>query len=470
MSNRIRLAKGVYIETRALLRSQRGENPQECAVGDEEIIGWRVVQVGGQKFDGEVGEHALSGLVRWIPAIGQILEMNGQRILVKLPPVCSKDFPLSFQLCAAFPGLEQCEVVSNGQLADSSPLPLALRIRPSGVATKGGPAQNFMASSPSQDPIIAALNAMIERRPREPGKYEDQFRDGGARRAEEIVNMLEQRWDARKGRAVYLSVGGADGSEAATALRRDWVAAAVNIEPSQTFADLSRRLGVECQSRTGKKLHTLQMKASDCQRADSDLASLLKLICNETSATAVIVSFKSVLHELPKRDPAFKIGGFLRICVNGFVQQAISVHEPVFPLEWRGESTNMYISSKRYSIQSLYALTRAVWERHHQRDIEPLIALNDRILMSRMTAADVLVKAMFVENLSYEIEESIVDFNMAALKRLLSESFCIIESDAKSSPTYRQRADEIGIELFNEDGVMPESFPMFFERVLWVSR
>lgn len=123
--------------------------------------------------------------------------------------------------------------------------------------------------------------------------YQAKFYDDGLRKAGPVLEYVRPRF-ANLAFLIYVSVGGADGSEAAAVLRDSPINHAILLEFSDEGTSQARAYAKELAKR-GKRLTVLQGDAT--QRLDDCCAYLEEL--REEGISGIVCSAQAILHELP---------------------------------------------------------------------------------------------------------------------------------------------------------------------------
>ncbi len=254
--------------------------------------------------------------------------------------------------------------------------------------------------------------------------YQDSFASEGSRKARYIIDDLRYR-EARGRHRIcklgYLSIGGADGSEAEQVLRDTEISKAVMIE----ISDSAVRRAVERVKQLaalGKELIVLHGDATAI--LDTGLRTL-EGWCSTGDISGLVCSAQGVLHELPRRSPGFDLPIFLGKLFRSADWQTCAFYsrEPCSPVGWP-ELVRIRIPG----IEGAEIVRAAQYVRDRLKmSGSPVNLAGNWVGLPATLAVETLhklIRGSSVRRIGYELGEQLTEFDPMAVKRHL-ESFLV---------------------------------------------
>jgi hypothetical protein len=250
-------------------------------------------------------------------------------------------------------------------------------------------------------------------------EYQAEFANEGLRKAQYVLEDLRDKatyYQFEIGKTAFLSIGGADGSEAEAVLRHSEISKAVLLELSSEGCKKARDHGSEL-AKDGKTLHVLEGDAVG--RVDE----ALKFI-KARGAETLVVSMQAIMHELPSRSAAFRdLNRWLGKLLADFPITLIYAREPCKPPNWPDE---LEIRIPGVSGEALARLARFVAAylelpsdsiQRQPRDF----VLGQNVLM--VETLHKILRCKTVAQFKYEMQERLTSFDAEYVRGLLLE-FC----------------------------------------------
>ncbi|MBA8835182.1 hypothetical protein [Rhizobium leguminosarum] len=296
-------------------------------------------------------------------------------------------------------------------------------------------------------------------------EYQSIFADEGKRKAEWIISDLTNR--AKQGTinlddAVYLSIGGADGSEIIEVLENTGIRYGVLLEyddgAAQVARDRARKLQAE-----GKQLFVSVGDAS--QRLANGFEGLP--FAGKIQASTIICSMQAVIHEMPTRSSSWPgYGRFLGRIFRGFPNRFFYAREPHSPLDW---PDIVEVKIPGLSDHLLYGLANFINDR--LRIHGSLERVGDGyVLMSKDLAVECLHKLLrskHRQNFNYEMGEQLTSFRLDAFVEILGKYIPHqnIHCEFKSTDGFRLAWEAASVEARTDRGA-PLTSPTTHVRIL----
>jgi hypothetical protein len=232
-------------------------------------------------------------------------------------------------------------------------------------------------------------------------------------KAEQVLEVV-RREGIDPSNVVFVSIGGADGTELEHILQTTNVRRGVLLEYEDRLAEIAREKAIKLRE-AGKEMLVLIGDAA--QKLEPAILAV-KRWAAEGEVEWVVVTMHAVLHELPNRGGAAKD---LESFLQKFIWQDLSVlaiaREPCMP----DDLPPVVYLSANCRPDLLAKLASHIRSKHHQfvAEQEPAPMANSVRMGSRL-AVETLVKLFYIESLTYEIEERVTAFT----KQELVNAFC----------------------------------------------
>ncbi|MBF0583456.1 MAG: toll/interleukin-1 receptor domain-containing protein [Magnetococcales bacterium] len=254
-------------------------------------------------------------------------------------------------------------------------------------------------------------------------EYQKIYAEEGERKSRYIVDFLRKKQE--KGVldlkfCRFLSIGGADGSEAESVLRQTEIPEGALIEISTYAANLARQRAVRLKAETGKILH---VKEGDAAQSLEEVIGWLK----PAGHLCLVTSIQAVLHELQTRSPLFKTSGydfsiFFGKLFSPFQNNIFFAREPVKPEQWP-ERVKIHIPG--LSGDRLQRLAQIVHDRMRFACADPEQNPDDYVLMDATLAVETLhkfLRSKDPQEFKYELGEQLTRLDTVTLKALIGSS------------------------------------------------
>lgn len=312
--------------------------------------------------------------------------------------------------------------------------------------------------------IHAALSSVGDRTKSnfDTDKYRLAFQRSAQEKAEAVLDLLNQQTNPwRRGRPVFVSVGGADGEELRTLLNHSNAALGVLIEGVRSLADVARSTALP----SGKTVEVLEGDASEKLH---DAMAIAESAVENAAADYVVVTCHAVLHELFDRSDAFDaLAFFSRIFQNRRVPVWFSYREPGAPEKW----PEGVLLRADCSPSSLLQLAETIRHRHPiftKSSIKPITS-GDHLRVDRLLAMEVLCKLFYLDDFQHEIEERSTSVEHEQLKALLmvaigesafEKRFAALWSASAPSESFKRNWVEFGVSAHGLVGALQHALPV----------
>ncbi|MGF1729008.1 hypothetical protein [Photobacterium kasasachensis] len=253
--------------------------------------------------------------------------------------------------------------------------------------------------------------------------YQGIFKGEGARKAEFVISKLHsefERPNEELSNYIFVSIGGADGSEVEEVLNRTAIQKAILVEYDDKAANAARARAVNLQ----KNNKTLQVIQGDITQKLDELVSELKREKKNNHIHGLVLSAQAVLHELPDRSPNYRHNTLFGKLLNVFDNCFYFSREPIAPQGWP-EKVEMKIegvSSDRLSIFSGLVNDKLNITK------EPIIPLEPYaegfVNLCSTLAVETLHKLLRSDNdkqLAYELQEQLTSIQPSHIQTILDK-------------------------------------------------
>jgi hypothetical protein len=306
---------------------------------------------------------------------------------------------------------------------------------------------------------VQALLANAYRETAEDVEYQQTFAGEGARKVEYILGDLrrhEALGDVRMQELAYLSIGGADGSEAEYVLSQTDISHAVMVETSSAAVEIARDKAQQL-ARQGKKLVVLH---GDATALLDQALEYLEGWCAKGEVTGLVVSAQAVLHELPTRSPSFDLPLFLGkiFRYSGWNVAAFYSREPCVPDGW---PSKVRVRIPGFDGQELARCAKFIRDRLHMLGAPEVLGSGWVALPGPLAIETLhkLIRGASVQRIGYELGERLTGFDPMAVKNHLES--CVdgmnVTVEYLTTPGFRNGLREYGVEYRGHDS---ESLPV----------
>jgi tetratricopeptide (TPR) repeat protein len=254
-------------------------------------------------------------------------------------------------------------------------------------------------------------------------EYQALFEQEGFRKAQYIVDDLlahEKKERISTGELVYVSVGGADGSEVEHVLRHTQISRAILVEVSEHAAKLARVRAQQVRSELQKEIRVFE---GDVTSKLKDIAGELKIWKARYGLRGLVCSAQAVLHELPRRSPGFDLSVFFGTIFQepdwNFV--GFYAREPCKPPPGLPEFVQLQV--RDVSGDALRRLALHVAHRLGMPATADLV-VDGWVKMPGIVAIESLHKLLrteTIERLNYELEEQLTELDPALIEKILKD-------------------------------------------------
>lgn len=236
----------------------------------------------------------------------------------------------------------------------------------------------------------------------------------GKKKAIEVLEYLSSIRNINYSKMVYVSIGGADGSEIEHILLETNIEYGIVIEYSDYGAKMAQQRSENLKSK-GKNLYVLHgdvmMRLKDCK-------SKLNEWKKDFGLEGVILSFQAILHELPTRSPKFDPNILFADIFNPFDVRIFYSKEPTFANDW---PKIVHIKSEKVSGKNLYNIARQINDAL-KFDTEVNELADDFIQIESNLCTEMLYKILYCKDISrykYEMEEKLTSFDPENYSKIL---------------------------------------------------
>lgn len=281
------------------------------------------------------------------------------------------------------------------------------------------PPQMVGMAAPSLDVRLqSALDlyakSLTEEVPAAPTRYDDGiFRESARRKAQEIYLRLPKSSFLRP--PVVVSIGGGDGTELFEVLKLTHSHHGVLLDYSHLSTNDARQ---EAQ----KRELSVDIITGDAMQKLPDAMTSARQMSAKLSNAPIIVTMMAILHELPTRSPSFNFIEFFAKLGDAAV---IIGREPIDPTNWTTEVLldGAFNAKKFVSLASVVAsnLQRLPGDGRSLGRVTEVA--KGRIKGHRGLVLETLVKALYAEDILYEMQERFTTIRIEELLRYLEMCF-----------------------------------------------
>ena len=301
----------------------------------------------------------------------------------------------------------------------------------------------------------------------QPESYVEDFVGNAETKAKTFLTKLRDgvKYDER--RLALVSVGGADGAEAAYILSNSEIRYGILLE--EATSALARADKRADDLRNGKDKKVLEIISGDAGKKIQESTQRLKQWQKAGEIDGVAYSVNSVLHELPRRSSrSFDINAFLYEMTKDWNPLFLLIREPVYPIGW---PEFVELSSLRVSVDYLYILAAEVARRLGIPSARFEKYGQHSVLMSSQLALEVMVKLFHLDNLRYEMQECVTSLRTDKIEKRLEYLLGsgAIQREDINSGSFHSNYDAFKIECRDQDGNVisrPRAFSMLVGRRL----
>lgn len=160
-------------------------------------------------------------------------------------------------------------------------------------------------------------------------EYQSIFKDEGDRKSHYILeqfNTNEEIKNENLSKYVFVSIGGADGSEAESILMNSNIEKAILLELSTSGCESARKKSKKLSKELNKELIVCEGDAT--QKLD-EVIQIMENYNETDKINGLVLSIQSVLHELPRRSKNFRLSVFFGQLFSIFENNMFFCREPI---------------------------------------------------------------------------------------------------------------------------------------------
>jgi len=276
-------------------------------------------------------------------------------------------------------------------------------------------------------------------------EYFNNFKETGYKKAKTVISQIESlRKDFDWSNYVYLSIGGAEGSELEYVLNNTEIAAAVMLEKDSYACDIAKK---------EIKNNNFFVVQGDAYTKINEVNQLITKIHSEKKIDGVVISIQAVLHELPKRSvEQFKWPVFFDNLFGRWKNKVFVSREPVVPFNWPEKLRLSVYNIDSLLLERFGRLVKDRLKMSHNEFIE--LSGEKYVCVSKKLAVEILHKIFYIDDFCYEIEEQLTELEPDFLMQLLSKYFSynnLFEMRLNSS-SFNTKYKEFNISALDEQG------------------
>ncbi len=301
-------------------------------------------------------------------------------------------------------------------------------------------------------------------------EYQKIFRDEGIRKSKYILEALSTNGKARNedlAKYVFISIGGADGSEAEAILRDTRISKAISLEISDDACDKARQRGKTISNELNKDLIVVQGDAT--QRLPDVLRHMEKLK-HDNDLVGMVLSAQAVIHELPRRSPNFRISVFFGQLFRVFENNMFFGREPIKTERWP-DIVELKVGNA--SSESLVKLATIINDSLSITDLNATPIANGFINIDSTLALELLhklIRAKSVSEFTYELDEQLTSLDPDVIKRTIENHIGYGTTTVEPTTTdgFKEAWEDHSVEVKDEQGGRL-SFPITHARIISIS-
>lgn len=269
---------------------------------------------------------------------------------------------------------------------------------------------------------------------------DDKFKTSAMRKAEVTYSKLPGK--VQTDRTLFMSVGGADGTELFQLLKlsksRHGILLEYDDRSTDAAKDEAKRRNLEIRFFTGDLM----------QKIDEAMNSAITRV-KQREVDHIVVSAHAVLHELFTRSiPQFKLRKYFSKLSKATV---IIGREPIDPPLWPD-----YIHlSGDFDVNKLKKLADIIRQYHAAKSgrqyREPEIINPKRLELHRGLAIETMTKAFYSEDFLYELEECVTSISLRDIQREIA--ICLVDHtcgyELMTSISFEQQWEHYGLQTFD---------------------
>jgi hypothetical protein len=276
-------------------------------------------------------------------------------------------------------------------------------------------------------------------------EYVEAFRISGKMKGEAFLEILQKNPKFNNDRIAVVSVGGADGSEIAHILQHSNMRYGILLDKDQ----LAFTYAAEKRATLAALGKTLTLWPGDVKDTIRSCDRQLKDWKEGKLIDGVAYSINATLHELSHRGgQRFDLRHFMHLVVGEWNPFLIAMREPSTAKEWRKD---VELKCKHVSQNTLELLAIFVAEKLNICKRDRIKQMSGSFVsMPPRLAVEVLFKLYYIEDLEYEIQESVTSIPTDKLRSALDETLeGRFETTYSNSPSFNRLYEEYGIECRN---------------------
>ncbi len=249
--------------------------------------------------------------------------------------------------------------------------------------------------------------------------YQTIFEGEGVRKSKYIIDTLSTNSEVSKedmSNYVFVSIGGADGSEAEEILRNTRIEKAILLEISEAASKSARKKAENIQKELGKELVVLQGDAT--QKLD-DVINCMENFKKNSGCNGTVLSMQAILHELPKRSLGFRQTVFFGQLFGVFSKNIFFGREPIKVERW---PDIIELKAGNGSSANLAKLADIINEKLSIAELETKAIANNYINIDSTLALELLHKLIRSESVSkfkYELGEQLTSVDIDLVQKII---------------------------------------------------
>jgi len=232
-------------------------------------------------------------------------------------------------------------------------------------------------------------------------EYYDRFTASARKKAERVLRRAGEL-NVDFSDYVVVSIGGADGTELEHILTLSNARVGILLE-KRSLAIERARSKAESLRTQGKELIAI---GGDAVASLDELLDVVNARVAAECLSGVAYTINATFHELPTRARGFDLRRFVRMLGSVKTPRLFAyMREPTTPQKWGGPQ--LRISSSRISPEVLQQFATIVCTHTGTSPRKPIEINEDTIILTPRQAIETLTKLFYVEDLAYEIGETI---------------------------------------------------------------
>lgn len=300
-------------------------------------------------------------------------------------------------------------------------------------------------------------------------EYQSTFSEEGIRKSKYILDFLDSN-DEVSGedlsKYLFVSIGGADGSEAESILKETNIDKAILLEISDDAAESAR----ERRDKLAKIDKTLAVFQGDATQRLGDVITRMKEFRDEENINGLILSIQAVIHELPRRSPGFRASTFFGQLFSVFDKNMFFGRETIEAERW---PDIVAIKVGDATSESLSKLAVLVNDKLKITDFNVTPVAKGFVDMNKTLALETLhklIRSKSVSEFRYELGEQLTSVNPDSMKNIIESHLerSTVHLETTTTEGFKKDWKGHSVEVKDEIG-NPLSYPTTHARFIAVS-